>query len=501
MRVLIRADASPAIGSGHVARCLTLARVLRRQGAEVAFACRDLPGHRLATLQAEGFATFQLPGLYPGEQPEAGIETLLPWQADIAALGEALGTCPGFDWVLVDHYALDHRWQAAARLWAPRIAAIDDLANRRHAADLLLDQNCSGTAQAYDGLHDPACRTLFGPRFALLREEFRRPAITIRPRALRVLVNFGGFDAAGQTYKAMQALADMQALQVDFVAGSANPDWQAMQALSAGKENWRLHSYVENFAELMASADVCLGAGGGTSWERAVLGLPTLCITVAGNQELNARLLAEAGCHLYLGPCARVSVQQIRQALALLLDNPGLRHSLAAHGRQRVDGLGVERVAAALFTPVLRLRPATLDDARLLFDGRQAESVRRWSRQPEALDWPAHVRWLQACLADPERRLLIAELADGPVGVLRYDREGLEVEVSVYLFAARFGLGWGRALLERGEAWLAQYWPEVERLRAHVMAENQVSLALFRRAGYQQSTCEFTRVLKEHLDD
>nr|WP_178124770.1 MULTISPECIES: UDP-2,4-diacetamido-2,4,6-trideoxy-beta-L-altropyranose hydrolase [unclassified Pseudomonas] len=498
---MIRADASPTIGSGHVARCLSLAQVLRRQGADVAFACRRLPGHRLAALHDDGFQTFELPERYAAERPQLGIEAPLPWQADIAALREALVDQPTFDWVLVDHYGLDHQWQSAARQFAPRIAAIDDLANRRHAVELLLDQNFSGSAEAYAGLYGPGCRTLFGPRFALLREEFRRPPILIRPLAQRLLVNFGGFDAAGQTHKAMLALADLGELQVDFVAGSGNPHWQAMQVLAADRPNWHLHSYVSDFAGLLAQADLCLGAGGGTSWERAVLGVPTLCITVAGNQEANARLLAEAGAHVYLGPCERVDVEQMRHALQLLLGNPGLRHSLAARGRELVDGLGAQRVAAALFTAALCLRPATLDDAQLLFEGRNGDSVRRWSQQSGVIDWSSHVQWLKACLHDPQRLLLIAELPDGPLGMLRYDREQGDVQVSIYLFAGRFGFGWGQALLEQGEACLLRHWPDTQRLRAQVMAENQVSLTLFRRAGYHQGTCEFTRVLKEHLDD
>ncbi|SCW96242.1 hypothetical protein SAMN03159474_02411 [Pseudomonas sp. NFACC08-1] len=128
MRVLIRADASPTIGSGHIARCLTLARELRGQGAHVAFACRLLSGHRLQALATEGFETFALPDLYPDEDPLQAIESLLPWQADITALEQALSGQRGFDWIIVDHYGLDHHWQTAARRFAPRIMALDDLA-------------------------------------------------------------------------------------------------------------------------------------------------------------------------------------------------------------------------------------------------------------------------------------------------------------------------------------------------------------------------------------
>jgi UDP-2,4-diacetamido-2,4,6-trideoxy-beta-L-altropyranose hydrolase len=348
VRVLIRADASPAIGSGHIARCLTLARALREQGATVAFACRSLPGQPLDRLAGLGFQTFALPASYPGECTQ-DIEAPLPWQADIAALRAALQDQPRFDWVLVDHYGLDRQWQQAARQWAPRIAAIDDLANRRHGVDLLLDQNFSGTPQAYAGLIDAECRTLLGPHFALLREEFRCPPIAIRERASRVLVNFGGFDAASQTHKAMLALSEFHDLQVDFVAGAGNPAWAQMQELAAGRGYWRLHAYVSDFSRLMAEADLFIGAGGGTSWERAALGLPTLCISVAGNQEANARLLAEAGMHVYLGPSEQVSVEQIRQAVAALVGDYSLRQGLAQRSRQLVDGQGASRVAAALF--------------------------------------------------------------------------------------------------------------------------------------------------------
>ncbi|MFW0758846.1 UDP-2,4-diacetamido-2,4,6-trideoxy-beta-L-altropyranose hydrolase [Pseudomonas sp. H11T01] len=501
MRVLIRADASLVIGSGHVARCLTLAKVLRQYGAQVAFACRRLPGNRLENLQAQGFQTFALPDEYPLEHPEQGIEALLPWQAEIAALQDVLTSQAGFDWIIVDHYGLDHHWQTAARQWAKRIAVIDDLANRQHAADLLLDQNLTATAQAYGPLVDVRCRQLLGPRFALLRDEFRREPVLIKEQPRRVLVNFGGFDAVGETHKAMLALTDFSELEVDFVAGVDNPAWMQMQAMAASRPNWRLHRYVSDFARLMAEADLFVGAGGGTSWERAAIGLPTICIAVAANQQLNAERLAAAGVHVYLGTCEQVSTPQLRQAIGFLVGNYGLRQSLAQRSRQLVDGLGAQRVAVALSGAALQLRQATIEDARLLFDGRNAESVRRWALQSEKINWESHQAWLAATLSNPQRLLLIAHAADGPVGVLRYDRDQAQAEVSIYLFEGRSGLGWGRALLARGEAYVVAHWPDLRIITAQVLAANQASLTLFRHAGYQQSACEFRRVLKDHPND
>jgi UDP-2,4-diacetamido-2,4,6-trideoxy-beta-L-altropyranose hydrolase len=501
MRVLIRSDASPTIGSGHIARCLCLARVLRRQGSHVAFACRLLPGHRLEALRAEGFETFELPERYSDEDPDQAIESMLPWQADIAALGPLLEHQPAFDWIIVDHYGLDHHWQTAARRFAPRIAVFDDLATRTYSADLLLNQNLSGTPEAYTSLLAPGCRTLFGPRFAMLRDEFCCPAIEIKPRARRVLVNFGGFDAAMQTHHAMLALADFPELEVDFVAGAGNPAWAQMQALAASRPHWRLHSFVSDFYRLMTEADLFVGAGGGTSWERAAMGLPTICIAVSNNQQANGEVMAAAGAHVFMGAREQVSVEQLRLAIGFVAGNQGLRQSLARQSRQLVDGRGAQRVAAALAGAVLRMRPATQGDAQLLFDGRNTEAVRRWSLETGVIEWSAHQNWLTASLSNVRRLLLIAEADDGPVGVLRYDLRGFTAEVSIYLFEGRFGLGWGRALLARGESVVKAHWPELESLSAQIMPANQPSLKVFREAGFTQSDCAFTRVLKDHADD
>ncbi|QDQ28904.1 UDP-2,4-diacetamido-2,4,6-trideoxy-beta-L-altropyranose hydrolase [Chitinimonas arctica] len=492
MKVLIRADASVAIGSGHVARCLTLAKVLRLAGAQPVFACRALPGHALAVIAGQGFETVALPAGYKDEMT-GDIEAALPWRADLDALQAAL---PGqrFDWLLVDHYGLGAAWQTGARSLADRIAVVDDLANRPHDADLLLNQNLNAEASAYAGQLPSTCRLLLGPRHALLRPEFNVGPVEIAPRAKRLLVSFGGADAQGETFKVMTALADLDELEVDFVAGAANPAWPALTQALVGREHWRLHRHVDDFAGLMARADLFIGAGGGTSWERAALGLPSICIAIAANQVGNAERLALAGAHLYLGQADAVTAEMLRAAVSLLAGNVGLRHSLAARSRALVDGKGAARVAAALLTGALRLRPATSADAQLLFDGRNAAEVRRWSLNDAAIDWDGHLAWLQRSLANAERALLVAEAPDGPVGVLRYDRiEPQRAEVSIYLLAGREGRGWGQALLAAGDRWIAEYWPGLQAIAAVVKPANVASLKLFQALGYRQQDCHFER--------
>ena len=349
MRVLIRADASVTIGSGHIARCLTLANVLRRDGADVRFACRELPGHLLQRLADQGYASYALPARY-GAEEDQDIEAALPWQADLSALAEGIEHEPPFDWLIVDHYGLDARWEKAARGLADRVMAIDDLANRPHAVDVLLDQNYSAQAldQHYAAWVGPDCQTFLGPRFALLRDEFQCEPIAIKPRVERVLVNFGGFDAAGQVYATMQALQGLDDVQVDFVAGLHNPHWQAMSDLAASRPEWHLHSLTGDFFARMQAADLFIGAGGGTTWERAALGLPTICISVANNQQLNAQLLAEAGVHVYLGPHVQLEAGRLRAAVEQLCGDAALRRTLAEQSRLLVDGLGARRIADAL---------------------------------------------------------------------------------------------------------------------------------------------------------
>ena len=255
----------------------------------------------------------------------------------------------------------------------------------------------------------------------MLRDEFCCPAIPIKPQARRVLVNFGGFDAAMQTHHAMLAMADFHELEVDFVAGADNPAWDT--DAGAGGESSELA--LAQFCQRLLPTDdrgrpVCrcrwrhqLGAGGHGAADDLYCGLEQS----AGQRRSHGGL----GCPCVPGPPEQVSVEQLRQAIGFVAGNQGLRQSLAEHSRQLVDGRGAQRVAAALAGAVLQVRQATVDDAQLLFEGRNAEAVRRWSLETARDRMAAHQNWLTASLSNPRRLLLIAEADDGPVGVLRYD--------------------------------------------------------------------------------
>jgi UDP-2,4-diacetamido-2,4,6-trideoxy-beta-L-altropyranose hydrolase len=348
LRVAFRTDASRDIGSGHAMRCLTLAARLRDAGADVVFLCREHPGNLLALLADRGIATRALPMGTPGSGGPAHARWLgAGWQDDAAQTAAALPWRP--DWLVVDHYALDQRWEGALRPHVGRILAIDDLADRPHDCDALLDQNLTeGGAARYADRVPAHCALLMGPRYALLQPDYAALHERAAPRAgtvRRLLVFYGGVDRGGMTAKAVRAILalDRPALRADVVVGPANPDLDMLRGLAAGDDRITVHSALPSLAPLMLGADLALGAGGATHWERLCLGLPALVVTLADNQVEATRLLAARGLVEYLGPEEAVTEEILGAALARRCAQGIPAGWLPDFGF--IDGRGAERVA------------------------------------------------------------------------------------------------------------------------------------------------------------
>ena len=351
MNITIRTDASTRIGLGHLVRCRTLATALRDQGATVRFICRAHPGHQIAALRADGLDVTALPA--PPDQ-EAADGDYAAWlgvpQAQDAAETIAALAADRPDWLIVDHYGLDVDWEQALRPHVGRILVIDDLANRRHDGDLLLDQNYApaGTTR-YQGLLPPGARTLLGPAYALLRPEYAQHRQTLRPRdgqVHRVLVFFGGTDPHNLSGRALTALSDpaLGHLAVDLVIGANHPQREALVAQAAARPNTRVHGLRPHLADLMAAADLALGAGGTTTWERCCLGLPSLVVSDADNQRPACKALAAGGLIHYLGQQEAVDIDSLRNAILQLVADPVRLGAMSHAGITLVDGQGAARV-------------------------------------------------------------------------------------------------------------------------------------------------------------
>ena len=439
-RILIRCDASLLIGSGHVMRCRTLARELQRRGAEVIFLCRRQPGDLINLLEPE-FSVFALP-----EQPLVACDCLEGRDLYGAWLGctqdqdatqclEALKKAGinSFSWIVADHYGLDAPWESQLLAGlprsdkAPKLLVIDDLADRTHQADLLLDQNFFGEAthQRYQELVPPQCRQLLGPHYALLGPEYAQlhPLVPPRTELQRVLLFFGGVDPDNLTGRALGALLDpaLADLAVDVVLGLQSPHRQAVTELVARRPHTTLHGPLPSLAGLIAQADLAIGAGGATTWERACLRLPSLVVAIAENQLPFSEALDQAGHLQLLGNGPSVTAEQIRSTLLsrMAVTKP------AKAAPALTDGWGAPRLAMAMLGPqgAISLRPAIAADETLLLHWANDPQVRANSFSPKSIAPKDHHHWFHKGLTDPNRLLLIAKAMDGcPIGQIRFDR-------------------------------------------------------------------------------
>lgn len=317
MRWLIRTDSSVQLGAGHVMRCLTLAKRARARGVPVEFICRDLPGALLSEIRASGFT----------------LHSLSAELSDDFAPTLAIAATAPVNWLVVDHYGIDAAWERRVRPAVSRILVIDDLANRPHDCDVLLDPNYWPDAHnRYRNLVPLECDQLLGPRYLLLRDEFVRVRAGLRrsyAQVQRILVNFGGTDEPNVTCMALESLAalDLPDLQVDVVIGSTNPHHAEVAQQLARLPRAQLHVQTNRIAELVANADLAIGACGSSTWERCYLGLPTLALVLADNQRLAAEQLDRDGVLVNLGGIqAETPLVLLTQLRAIIAD--GSRRAL-----------------------------------------------------------------------------------------------------------------------------------------------------------------------------
>lgn len=378
MRIAFRADASTRIGTGHVMRCLTLARALERRGARCVFIQREQPGCMARWVERQGFQVLTLPNQRTVHaHPPEEVLAPEPQKADVDETIKALdGT--HIDWMVVDHYALDSEWEQAFSGGKTNCLAIDDLANRRHVADILLDQNFFLEPEhRYDQLTDSDTLCLLGPDYALINRQFQQlRAMLDAPREAlhRVLVFHGGTDPDGASLTALQALTDpaLSSIAVEVVIGVNNPHREALLDFAANHSNISAHEPQSSLAGLMLRADLMLGAGGTTTWERCVMRLPALVTTIAPNQRQFTRDLDEAGALVDLGPVESVTAAWISQNLKAILDDPERLRKMSTRSAEICDGWGCQRVAEFLMPSQIQpITPTKLNLDRIEFRNQQ----------------------------------------------------------------------------------------------------------------------------------
>lgn len=463
MKVVLHADASREIGTGHVVRCLALAAALGREGAEVMLAADTLVGDLAVRAAALGIAVVHR---------------------------DAAPRRPS--WVVVDGYHLDVASRAnLAESEVPRLV-IDDLGGPVSGAALVLNQNLyagpAGPTWATEGelLAGPTY-SLLHPAYADAKPEREQPAL-----AERILVSMGGSDPHNASSLAIESLVAMDpGPDLRLTIGTANPfgDALALRATQLGVEVAR---DPPTLVDHLAWADIVVSACGTTVLEAARLGRPLVGIVLADNQRRVAEALEREGLGTVAGRHPSLSADALRRAVTGLSGDLRRRRAAAERGPELVDGQGARRVARAMRIGPLDLQPATLEDADRLLAWRNHPTTRAGSFSSQEVERSSHIAWLGDRLNRGDHRLWIANLGRAAVGVVRFSIDGPVATISVTVAPDRHGGGLGTRLIGTACARLAAE-GLVEGVDAWIRPENAESIAAFRAAGFRLAETQADR--------
>ncbi len=488
MMLVIRADAGPQIGAGHVVRSAALATALVARGWQATFAAT---AGAAASVKAAsgGMPVLSLHGL--AEDEAAELAAAMP------------GGC---DLLLVDHYGRGDGFERACRGWARRVAVIDDLPTRPHACDVLVDPTAGRDRAAYGGLVPPDTDVLTGamyapvrPAFAAARWRMAADGLAGSGLATRIFVSFGATDPANGCGLALAALEGLEAdapIHIDVaLTGLAEHLDDVRQRAAVSRHEVRLLIDSPDYVAAMAAADIAIGGGGSSAWERCILGKPTVAIPIADNQRDVVQALAVAGAAIVL---PSLDGRALCAAVAALVHDRPRRRAMAEAAIRLCDGLGVARVALALGSPArtsqgaaITLRPMADDDAQIMLSWQRDPSTRRHARDPSIPTEAEHAHWFGRKRSDPASIIHILEVEGSPAGVLRLEhRPHLDgFEVYIVVASAWRGQGVGDAALGFARDLL----PDQD-LHAYILPDNAASRRLFMAAGYRpQADCWYVQ--------
>lgn len=493
--LLIRADASAQIGTGHVMRCFALAQAWQLEGGHVVF-LSHCESDALRQRIAEAGMEF-IPIANPHPDPRDLQTTLDILRTRSAEAREDQKSEIGNPtWLVLDDYHFDAVYQQAVRTAGCRLLVIDDMAHLpAYHADILLNQNLGAEKLKYNC--DPDTTLLLGSPYALLRQEFlawRGWKREIPEVARKVLVTMGGGDPDNVTLKIIHALeqVEVDGLEAAVVVGSSNPHYEILQlAIHDLQPKIRLERNAPNMPELMAWADVAISAGGSTCWELAFMRAPSLVLAVAENQLGVVEQLEALGMAVNLGWHQQVTSSQIAQSLMYLLASAERRTILAHQSHAQVDGEGVGRVLMKIHGHRIRLRYVREEDKYLLWKWANDPEVRAVSFSTDIISWEQHVQWFASKQKDPNCVFYLAlDEVETPLAQVRYDIDGVEATISISLDAKYRGQGYGSQVITLASQKLCQGLP-VQLIHAYIKEENDASKYAFLKAKFLEDNTIF----------
>ncbi|WP_052770100.1 UDP-2,4-diacetamido-2,4,6-trideoxy-beta-L-altropyranose hydrolase [Paenibacillus sp. IHB B 3415] len=486
MKFFIRADASAKLGVGHVMRCLALSEELIKREQQVIFICRESNALISKLIVEKGCAILQNETEYLlGSQKEAEY---------IIELIHSNYIIQNEDWIIIDHYSLDFEFEGYLRKVFTNIMVIDDLADRQHDCDVLLDTGLSKSKRDnYDRLIPQTSIKLLGPEYALLRHEYtkERKSLKLRDakRVENIFVCFGGTDPTNETSKAIKALLPIlnESMKVRVVMGITNP---RIEELIQQYEDEKIEFLIQPFsiATLMSSSDLAICAGGGMTWERYCLGLPGIIIAIAANQVEGAQHSHLLGVDEYLGLSHLVKEKDLRQTIERLIYSNEKLKNARERAMDVVDGNGIVRVADILMKKNEALELRNFGDNEILFllECRNEIKARLNSINSAEVSLNDHIKWVEQSKSMPDRKLMVAWIGEEKIAVVRLDRVGDYAEVSINVAKEHRGKGYVRRILKELEIKAITWNRSIHILQAVIKKENNISIKSFIKAGYRE---------------
>jgi UDP-2,4-diacetamido-2,4,6-trideoxy-beta-L-altropyranose hydrolase len=473
--LLVRADASPSIGSGHVMRCLALAQSWKGNGADVEFAMAASTPAIEQRLRDEGFGFASISG------PAGSREDALSTRAHLEASSPA--------WMVLDGYCFGEGYRSEVEKSGVPCLAVDDNGGAQcFNSELVANQNAHAAVALYPK-RSARTRLLLGPRYAMLRKEFAesKKRRLIAETSKRVLLTMGGSDPNHFAAKLLPHLVARLGSDVEIrvVAGGMSEPGNLERNLPERGSSVQVLRDVRNMADLMNWADLAIAGAGTTCWELCCMGLPAIVIEAADNQISLARKLDAMGVVVNAGPAGEVNCEKLADQAHQLLANHERRAAMSKAGHCLVDGRGTERVLAFMNSE-LRIRGVEPEDRRMLWEWANDPAVRGASFSSEPIPWESHKDWFQQQLASPQSKIYIIEKSREPVAEVRFQINGMRASLSIAVAREHRDQGLGAKTLLMGTEELFNT-TKAEIVDAFVKPSNSRSLDLFRTAGFAEN--------------
>jgi len=474
--LLVRADATPKIGSGHFMRCLALAEIWQDTRGEVLFASAfDAPGLE-ARLKKDGIQFLRI-------SHEAGT------------FGDADETVKiahqyGSDWIVVDGYHFGAEYQKKIKNSGLNLLFIDDYGHADHYyADIVLNQNIYADMSFYPK-YEPFTRFLLGTKYALIRKEFLKWSNwhrNVPEVARKILVTFGGSDPDNITLKVIDAAktVDLDNLEVKVVIGETNPHFNLIQKTVNGFSNFTLIKNAENMPELMAWADIAISAAGSTCWELAYMGTPFIALSIAENQKPVIWGISAQNAAVNLGVGQILTQNEILNMLIKVINSKKIRSNLSKNSKKLVDGEGVSRAIMNINSDPVRLRTVRKSDCFTILNWANEPIVRNSAFNSTHISIAEHKLWFSQKINDPNCYFFIGlDKDDNPIGQIRFDLINDIATVDISIDKKWRNQGYAKRILNQGIEMLLRIC-NVTLIIAYIKKENISSLKTFWSCNFE----------------